>query len=267
MKSRMRKMNQVIAAVMVSALVMSNVGSYTALAAPDMQGVEAQAERPVLEGTGEVLYQEDFTNADNWNTYNGWDRGTWSVNDHIYTVTEGRGDKALAKDQNFTDFVYEADVTVNNQQTNQNDKSSAQAGVLFRVTNPMDNHGDGYNGYYFCIDAHNGRVMLGKVSGTTWTEIAAKETTIDYEKTYHITVAVSGNHIVCYIDYDGEHYAKLDVTDSDHGAGTIGFRNWLSSASFENVKVSEYTEPELAGGITAEWPAAPPVRPERPFLW
>ena len=41
MKSRMRKMNQVIAAVMVSALVMSNVGSYTSLAAPDMQGVEA----------------------------------------------------------------------------------------------------------------------------------------------------------------------------------------------------------------------------------
>lgn len=247
MKSRMRKMKQVIAAVMVSVLVMSNMGSYTVLAAPDMQGVEAETERPVLEGTGNLLYKEDFTNADNWSTYNGWDRGTWSVNDNTYTVTEGRGDKALANDQSFTDFVYEADVRVNNQQTNQNDKSSAQAGVLFRVTNPIDNHGDGYNGYYFCIDAHNGRVMLGKVSGTTWTEIAAKETTIEYGTTYHITVAVSGNHIVCYIDYDGEHYAKLDVTDSDHREGTIGFRNWLSSASFKNVKVSEYTEPELAG--------------------
>lgn len=244
MKSRVKRLKQLISIVMMSALVVSNMGSYTALAAPQLGGTSDVLEWPVPEGTGKVLYKDSFLNADKWTTYNGLDGSSWSVNEGKYSVTADRGGKTVLEEQSFADFVYEADLTVDSQQ-NIGDKSSAQAGILFRVTNPVDKNADGYDGYYYCIDARNGRVMIGKVTGGVWTEIAIKEVNIEFGKSYHVTVAAYGNHIVCYLDYDGKRYAKLDVIDNDHDEGSIGFRNWLSSSSFENVKVSAYTEPAL----------------------
>lgn len=205
-----------------------------------------QAENQIeLEGAGEAIYTLNLSSLDDFDQYAGPNRGEWSAEDGVLRVDGGNGNKIIVKDQEFTDFVYEADITVE-KQADLNDKSSSQGGIVFRASRAEGGVSDGYYGYYFCIDAVGQKVTLGKSSGNNWTEIATKKMTIKYGKSYHVAVAVSGNHITCYVDYNGENYAKLDVVDSTHASGSVGMRNWLSHVSYENAVVREYTEESLS---------------------
>ncbi len=219
-------------------------------AAPVMLNQEAGTnytnESPSLPGMGEQLYINDFTNMDELDTYPGNNAGDFNCVDNALTITGGSGNKAIVKEQSFTDFVIEADVTVD-AQADMGDKSSSQAGILFRASEASGNVADGYNGYYFCVDAKNSKVTLGKTRGNQWTELASKKTTVNFGETYHLTVAVSGDKISCYVDYNGNNFAKIEAKDSDHAAGSVGVRNWLSNASYRNIRVSAYTEPEIEG--------------------
>lgn len=234
----MRKWRRLTGLFLAIGLILSNVSVFPVSAT----GAETDGAR--LEGVGDVLYTPDLSNLDEFDVFAGNNRGEWSASDGEIRVDGGTGNKAIASDQTFSDFVYEVDITVE-KQADMADTSSSQGGVVFRASQPEDGVSDGYYGYYFCIDARNQKVTLGRSSGNNWYEIASKKMTVNFGETYHVMVAACGSHIACYVDYNGENYAKLDVTDSTHVSGSIGMRNWLSHASYKNVVVSEYTENTL----------------------
>lgn len=245
MGERQKGTKRLLAALMTIVMLVSGIGGYPIAASAAGEAEDGRNEAMVPEGTGEVLYSSDFSSLDDWDTYTGLEPAEWSMGENTWTVLGSRGNKAVLKEQSFTDFVYEADITVDKQSPVGSDAGSAQGGLIFRVSNPV-NGGDGYDGYYICIDAFNKWVSMGKVTGGRWHEIAKKKADIQYGVSYHVTITAAGDHILCYVDYDGNRYAKLDVTDSDHASGSIGLRNWLSTTTYQNIKVSSYTEPQVS---------------------
>ncbi|WP_035779068.1 family 43 glycosylhydrolase [Butyrivibrio sp. MC2013] len=205
---------------------------------------EGEASDPrgvAVEGRGDLLWAVDMNDLDAFDLYTGPNQGVWSSNDGVVRIDGGNGNKAISKRQDFSDFVLEADVTVE-KQADLSDKSSAQGGILFRASRGADRQNDGYYGYYLGLNAKGQEMILGRCSGNNWFEIATKKMKVEFGKTYHLTVTAAGSHITCYADYNGENYAKLYINDTTHQSGGIGMRNWLSHSSFRNLAVSEYTE-------------------------
>lgn len=198
-------------------------------------------------------YTTDFSDVNDWETFQGVEGGIWTNANNKYNIDQGNGNKSLLKDRTFTNFTYEADITVNSKTKSNGD--SAQGGLLFRVTKVReDAHGDGYNGYYFGIDVEKKTVILGKVLGNNqdqWNHIGTKKMTLDYGETYHLKLEVSGNHIVGYVNDvndTAEHFAKIDMTDDSFTVdGRIGVRNWMSNVDFENVSLVPYSETAETG--------------------
>lgn len=189
-----------------------------------------------IPGTGDVLYSNDFSNSHGLQYYAGNVAGDASCGNNTLTISGGNANKIVVEDESFTDFVVEADIKVNKDSGSNSD----QGGIIFRASDPYGGVTDGYNGYYFGIDAKKKEAILGKVHGNTWTEIAKKKMTVDYDKYYHVSVTVSGNEIECYVNYNGSNYAKVIAADNDFSSGTVGFRHWQTSTSYKNLKVSSY---------------------------
>ncbi|MCR5669759.1 MAG: family 43 glycosylhydrolase [Butyrivibrio sp.] len=198
-----------------------------------------------VEGRGEILWNVDMSDLSDFDLYTGPNEGVWSAEDGAFRIDGGNGNKAISKQQDFTDFVFEADVTVE-KQASTGDTSSAQGGILFRASNGTNRVSDGYYGYYLCLNAKAQEMVLGRSSGNNWNQIATKKMKIEYGQSYHLTVTCAGSHITCYADYNGSNYAKLYINDSTHSQGGIGMRNWISHTSYRNLVVSEYTEETLS---------------------
>ncbi|WP_302626932.1 family 43 glycosylhydrolase [uncultured Eubacterium sp.] len=198
------------------------------------------SEQAVIPGTGSLLYHNDFTNSNGLQYYPGLVSGSPVYSNHTLTINDGNSNKIVVSDKSFDDFVVEADIRVKEDSS----KNSNQGGIIFRVNNPYSGVSDGYDGYYFGIDALKNEAILGKVHQNQWVEIAKKKMTVEYNKYYHVSVAVSGNEIKGYVNYNGKNYAKIVAVDNDFSSGTVGFRHWLAGASFKNLKVSAY-KPEV----------------------
>ena len=198
----------------------------------------ANAEQVQIPGTGNVMYSNNFANADGLSYYPGLIESAPVYSNNALTINGGNSNKVIVSNQNYTDFVVEADICVKEDSS----KDSNQGGIIFRVNNAYGGVSDGYDGYYFGIDALKNEAILGKVHHNQWTEIAKKKMTVEYNKYYHVAVTVSGSEINGYVNYNGKNYAKVVAVDSDFASGTVGFRHWLSGAAFKNLKVSEYTK-------------------------
>ena len=190
----------------------------------------------VIPGTGNLLYSTNFGDSYGLDFYPGLVSNTPVYNENVMSINGGNSNKVVVSGNEFTDFVVEADISVKEDGS----KDSNQGGIIFRVNNPYSGVSDGYDGYYFGIDALKKEVILGKVHQNKWTEIAKKKMTIEYNKYYRVSVAVAGNEIKGYVNYNGENYAKIVAVDNDFSSGTVGFRHWLSGASFKNLSVFEY---------------------------
>lgn len=200
-----------------------------------------------IPGTGNELYSTDFSNSRDLGYYTGSTAADAVLNSNTLILQGGNANKVVVEDGDFSDFVVETDVLI---EAN-NAAGSTQGGIIFRTSNESSGGNDGYNGYYFGIDGTKQEAILGKVNnGSTWTEIAKKKITVKYDTYYHISVAVSGNEIKCYVNYNGENYAKVVAVDSEHTSGSVGVRHWQCSAHFKNLKVSEYTPEEVTNGYT-----------------
>lgn len=225
------KRTKMIVAILATVLI---VGSITPLS---IQASEMEQST--------LLYAPELVDESEFDFYTGPTAGVWSVNNGVVRIDGGNGNKAISKRQDFTDFMLEADITVE-AQADMEDKSSAQGGLIFRASEGMDNVADGYHGYFFGLNVVNQEVVLGRSSGDNWHEIATKKMTLRYGEMYHVSIKVAGNHITCYVDDNGQNYAKIDVADDTHAAGGVGMRNWLSHVSFSNLTVSAYTEQSLS---------------------
>ncbi len=185
-------------------------------------------------------FSDDFNdgNADGWTTYGSSDagnRGVWSVNaSGQYTIGGCPGAKTVAEGTSFTDLVYEADISVSG-------LNSDGTGFLFRVSNPVGNVADGYNGYYVALRVDK-KLQLGRVTGNNvWKELSVVAVPCT---SGHLKVVAVGNNIKVYIN-DVQY---LDYTDNDGSQvtspGAIGLRTWWGTSQIDNISVRDYnTEP------------------------
>ncbi|WP_341876224.1 family 43 glycosylhydrolase [Defluviitalea saccharophila] len=177
-------------------------------------------------------FTEDFEdkNADGWITY----EGSWSAATGAYVVNAGNGFKAIANGTNFANFIYEADVTMINP-----DSDTDNTGLIFRVKEPT-NGADNLKGYYAGIK-NDGFVQVGRFNNN-WTELACIPYPITTGSTYRLKVEAKGKNIDVYVD--GEHI--VSVVDEMWTSGAIGVRTWQVGASYDNIVVTDtgaYTDP------------------------
>ncbi|MBP1963371.1 family 43 glycosylhydrolase [Paenibacillus aceris] len=220
MKKRLTCIPNKIQKIVSSALIASMVLTFTA----PMEAVMAA-------GDDSILFQDDFNdrNADGWTTYG----GSWNASDGAYHTDKGAGFKAVANGTSFSNFVYEADISI------KDGVNSDNAGLIFRVNTPSVG-ADNLQGYYAGITVNN-LVQLGKMNNN-WTELASIPFTVQQNKVYRMKVEVKGSNIDIYID--GSHV--LSAVDSTFTQGAIGVRSFWTNATYDNLKVTDlgpYTQP------------------------
>lgn len=166
--------------------------------------------------------------------------GNWSIRGSTLSTVpaSANGAKALAMETAFTNFTYEADVSVG---------SAGNAGLIFRVSRP-DIGADAYCGYYAGINPQTSRLEFGCASNS-WHEIASVPVTITANNFYHLKVEALGSHIKIYL---GENEQPVVDTRDDHFVrGMIGVRDYCtderkSVSSFNKLSAQElHSVPDL----------------------
>ena len=167
-------------------------------------------------------FTDDFedNNSSGWATYG----GTWTEANGAYSVNAGDGYKTVANNTNFTDFTYEADVSISGGTTSDN------AGLIFRVSGPTVG-ADNLKGYYAGI-RNGGTVQVGRFNNN-WQELASIPYPITSGQAYHLKVVANGSNIDVYVN--GTHV--VSVVDSMFTSGAVGMRNWKVNAKYDNVSV------------------------------
>lgn len=135
------------------------------------------------------------------------------------------GSKLIATATNFSDFIYKADVTVNN---------PGDAGLLFRVTDPAIGP-QAYKGYYVGLNPVSGAVELGKCSNQQWVVIASAPYPIKVNATYKVKVKAVGSNFQVFINEDDK--PVITAADDEYKTGSIGFRAYKALVTIDNVEV------------------------------
>lgn len=165
----------------------------------------------------------DDGNANGWTTYD----GTWSVVSGQYNVGSNPGAKSIVNSTNFSNFTYDADLSIN----------GGNAGIIFRVANPASGV-DSYSGYYAGLSGT--QVILGKANNS-WTQLVVYNMTITANTIYHMRVVANGSNIQVFVTDMAT--AKINSNDSSFTAGAIGLRTYNSAAKFDNISVTTGSTP------------------------
>ncbi|MDF2988979.1 MAG: hypothetical protein K0R50_4489, partial [Eubacterium sp.] len=178
-----------------------------------------------------ATFSDDFSsgNYDKWTPYG----GTWSVSNNTLQVNSGQGYKVIAKNTEFSNVSYEADLKITS--------GTGDAGVLFRVTGASVG-GDNVVGYYAGINAGGDAVILGKMNNN-WNELTRVSKTIDINKTYHMKVVAYGTLIKVFVDDMAT--PVISFNDNTYTHGAIGVRIYNSVVAFGNIHAETYTAPAL----------------------
>ena len=186
---------------------------------------------PTVPPSGSFSDNFDDGNANGWTTYD----GTWSVVSGQYNVGANPGAKSIANGTNFSNFTYDADLSIN----------GGDAGIIFRVTNPTIG-ADSYSGYYAGLSGT--QVILGKANNN-WTQLATYNMTITANTIYHMRVVANGSNIQVFVTDMAT--AKINFNDSSFTAGAIGVRTYNSAAKFDNISVTTGSTPTPTPGSTS----------------
>ncbi|MGY4383588.1 hypothetical protein ACVWYN_000607 [Pedobacter sp. UYP24] len=157
--------------------------------------------------------------------------GAWFYKDnaiHAAPNEDGRtgaGTKIIATATKFSDFVYNADVSVN---------STGDAGLLFRVNDPAIGS-EAYRGYYLGFNAETGRIELGKSNGTQWTVITSAKYAIKVNNKFAVMVKAFGDKIEVFINRSDQ--PVISVRDQEFKSGSIGLRSYNALVSVDNIDV------------------------------
>ena len=148
--------------------------------------------------------------------------GGWFVRDGVFHTTSNvgakagdgtAGVKAVATETHFTDFTYDATVSVGGQ---------GNAGLIFRVSHAAIGP-NAYQGYYVGISAERGEVELGK-SDNRWTSLGTARRTFTLDTPYQMRVEARGSLLRVFVE--DMTTPILEATDATHAAGAIGVRHY-----------------------------------------
>ncbi|KAJ9144131.1 Arabinoxylan arabinofuranohydrolase [Pleurostoma richardsiae] len=170
-----------------------------------------------------MLVKDNFENGNmiGWKTYG----GSFPVADGQLVAASSAGGKALV-DTNFTNFIYDADVTVTS--------GAGDAAVVFRATS-LSTNVDAYAGYYAGIST-GGTVVLGKADGG-WTQLGLAAAAVTAADQVHMRVVAVGSTIEVFVE--DMVTPKISVTDSTYINGADGVRVFLVMALFDNISVQK----------------------------
>ena len=135
------------------------------------------------------------------------------------------GEKALVRGHAWQDFVLKTQVFI---QDGQRD-----AGVIFRVHAPAVGY-DALRGYFAGIIPQTNKVLLGKMDGFRWYELASVDAPIQTRQQYELKVEAAGDRIRVFLD--GKQ--MIEQHDSQYPAGMAGVRVVDTYAVFDNFDVS-----------------------------
>jgi hypothetical protein len=160
--------------------------------------------------------------------------GNWLArNGTLSTIpASANGAKALAMETAFTNFTYEADVSVS---------SVGNAGLLFRVSKP-DIGTDAYCGYYVGINSKMSELEFGCASNS-WNVITNVPMTFAANTFYRLKVQARGSRFKIYVG-DGNQ-PVVEVDDHHFSSGMIGVRDYCndgnrSFSSYSHLAANEF---------------------------
>ncbi|MEW4486672.1 sulfatase-like hydrolase/transferase [Thalassoglobus sp. JC818] len=112
------------------------------------------------------------------------------------------------------------------------DPQARDAGILFRTTGPSVGY-DAHRGYFAGLIPRTQLVILGKMDGSSWEELARSKTNIDTKQPQQLSVQVQGNRIT--VLQNGEQ--KIQHVDDSYQQGSVGLRVVDTDATFSEVEV------------------------------
>ncbi len=109
---------------------------------------------------------------------------------------------------------------------------SRDAGLLFRCTGPSVGY-DAQRSLFAGVIPRTGLVILGRMDGKHWQELARADTTIDLSQQQRLTVRMRGP------DLEILHNGRKAVTyrDSTYQSGAVGLRVVDTDATFRNLQI------------------------------
>ena len=176
-------------------------------------------------------FAENFDSAwsQRWTVFG----GNWSARAGVLSTVpaSANGAKALAMETAFTNFTYEADVSVG---------AAGNAGLIFRVSKP-DIGADAYCGYYVGISPQNSELEFGCASNF-WQVITNVPMKFSANKFYHLKVQATGSRFKIFVDGDAQ--PAMDLNDDHFSSGMIGVRDYGSDgkkslSSYSNLLATE----------------------------
>jgi alpha-L-arabinofuranosidase len=175
------------------------------------------------------IFGESFEEPPAPPRFAGWTAcgGSWRADGTGCRVDAEAGAKLVWDAAGFVDGAVDVDVKT--------PAGSGNAGLLVRVRNAGIG-ADEFDGYEISIGADGRRVILGK-HRHDFRPLASALAAAAPGRWHHLRVVMAGARIQVFLD--GAADPALDYTDTDSPlpSGRVALRNWLTDASFRNVRI------------------------------
>ncbi|MDF1852435.1 MAG: sulfatase-like hydrolase/transferase [Verrucomicrobiales bacterium] len=112
-------------------------------------------------------------------------------------------------------------------------KKSRDAGIVFRVTGPAVGY-DAQRGYFVGLIPGTNRLVIGRMDGKGWTELARAETAIDPTEPQRVAIEVKGNRLTAF--HNGNEVVATE--DDTYASGRIGLRVVNTHAVFQELTIT-----------------------------
>lgn len=134
------------------------------------------------------------------------------------------GEKALVRGYEWSDLTAKARVRI--------EKGDGDAGLLFRVRRPAIGY-DAQQGYFAGIVPRTKKVVLGRMNGKEWTQLALVDHPIVGGQWYALRIEAKGDEIRVFVDDQ----LKIAAKDATYSRGMVGVRVVDTYAVFDDFEV------------------------------
>jgi len=183
--------------------------------------------------------------------------GTWIVDvedgNKIYKQTDETYPNTDSKtSDSWSDF--EAQVKL--KRTYYSGTGEYDVGLSFRET-------DSDNRYFVGIIPDGNYIRLWKFVSGVLHPLGTYNIALEDNTYYWLRVKAVGNHIIVDFSSDGKNWAEIfNITDDSFSSGKIGLYTFRARASFDDIRVRKYVDPEPSLGTlgSEETPHAPTIK-------